>query len=72
MRITVDLKKCNDHGQCVFSAPAVFSLDDAGQLSFRRETTADLYVSGDLDESLRDDVEEAADACPLQAISVAD
>ena len=25
MRITVDLNKCNDHGQCVFSAPAVFS-----------------------------------------------
>ena len=71
MRITVDLKKCNDHGQCVFSAPAVFSLDDDGKLSFRREA-ADTYASGDLDESLRDDVEEAADACPLQAILVED
>jgi ferredoxin len=72
MRVTVDLKKCNDHGQCVFSAPAVFSLDDDGKLSFRRETAADTYVSGDLDESCRDDVEEAADACPLQAIGVED
>ena len=28
------------------------------------------YISGGLDESLRDDVEEAADVCPLQAITV--
>ncbi len=71
MRITVDLNKCNDHGQCVFSAPAVFSLDSDGKLSFRSEAT-DTYISGDLDESLRDDVEEAADVCPLQAITIED
>lgn len=69
MRITVDLNKGNDHGQCVSSAPAVFSLDDEGKLSFRRAAT-DTYISGELDESLRDDVEEAADVCPLQAITV--
>jgi ferredoxin len=71
LRITVDLKKCNDHGQCVFSAPAVFSLDDEGKLSFRHAAT-DIYLSGELDESLRDDVEEAADVCPLQAIAIED
>ncbi|HTJ67768.1 MAG TPA: ferredoxin [Actinospica sp.] len=70
MRITVDLAKCQDHGQCVYSAPDVFALDDAGKLSFRAETDGDTYVSAELDESLRDDVEEAADACPLQAILV--
>jgi ferredoxin len=32
--------------------------------------SVDTYISGELDESLRDDVEEAADACPLQAITV--
>jgi ferredoxin len=72
MRITVDLAKCQDHGQCVFSAPAFFSLDDHGKLSFRNDTDGDSYRSEDLDESLRDDVEEAADACPLQAILVED
>ena len=71
MRVVVDLNKCADHGQCVFSAPAVFSLDENGRLSFRREV-ADTYVSGDLDESLRDDVEEAADVCPTQAIEIED
>ena len=71
MRITVDLNKCNDHGQCVFSAPAVFSLDADGKLSFRGEATG-TYVSGELDDALRDDVEEAADVCPLQAITIED
>lgn len=71
MRISVDLKKCNDHGQCVFSAPEVFALDADGKLTFRAEAT-DTYISGDLDESLRDDVEEAADVCPLQAIEIED
>ncbi|HEX3589317.1 MAG TPA: ferredoxin [Pseudonocardiaceae bacterium] len=71
MRVTVDLTQCADHGQCVFSAPAVFSLDENGKLAFRH-TAAERYVSGDLDESLRDDVEEAADVCPLQAITVED
>jgi len=71
MQVVVDLNKCQDHGQCVFAAPAVFSLDENGRLSFRKEAT-DIYVSGELDESLRDDVEEAADVCPLQAIEVRD
>ncbi|MBR7838707.1 ferredoxin [Actinospica durhamensis] len=72
MRITVDLAKCQDHGQCVYSAPTVFALDAEGKLAFRTATDGDRYRSEDLDESLRDDVEEAADACPLQAIMVED
>jgi ferredoxin len=69
MHITVDLTTCADHGQCVFSAPEVFALDETGKLSFRQETS-ESYVSGELDESLRDDLEEAADVCPMQAISI--
>jgi ferredoxin len=71
MRVVVDLTRCQDHGQCVFSAPAVFSLDSNGKLSFRGAAT-DLYTSAELDESLRDDIEEAADVCPLQAIAFDD
>lgn len=47
----------------------MFSLDDDGKLSFRR-VAAGTYISGELHESLRDDVEEAADVCPLRAITV--
>ncbi|MFE4679969.1 ferredoxin [Streptomyces sp. NBC_01280] len=60
MKVVVDMNKCQDHGQCVFSAPDVFQLDDTGRLA---------YVS-DPDDALRDDVEEAADVCPLQAIRI--
>ncbi|TGB09803.1 ferredoxin [Streptomyces sp. MZ04] len=60
MKITVDLNICQDHGQCVFAAPEVFTLDEDGHLA---------YVEAP-DESLRADAEDAADVCPLQAIRV--
>ncbi|GAA3125746.1 ferredoxin [Streptosporangium carneum] len=60
MKIIVDMDVCKDHGQCVFSAPEVFQISDSGRLVYESEA----------DESLRDAVEEAADVCPLQAITV--
>ncbi|MFD9125907.1 ferredoxin [Kitasatospora sp. NPDC059571] len=60
MKVVVDMNKCQDHGQCVFAAPDVFQFDDAGRLA---------YVT-DPDDALRDEVEEAADVCPLQAIRI--
>ncbi|MFJ3669407.1 ferredoxin [Streptomyces sp. NPDC090106] len=60
MKVVVDMNKCQDHGQCVFAAPDVFRLDDDGHLA---------YVP-DADDALRDEVEEAADVCPLQAIRI--
>jgi ferredoxin len=62
VKVVVDLGKCADHGQCVFAAPDVFQLDENGKL---------VYES-DPDEALRDLVDEAADVCPLQAITVLD
>jgi ferredoxin len=60
MKVVVDMNKCQDHGQCVFAAPDVFSMDDDGHLA---------YVP-DPDDALLDEVEEAADVCPLQAIRI--
>ncbi|MFC3981746.1 ferredoxin [Streptosporangium jomthongense] len=60
MKVIVDMGVCKDHGQCVFSAPEVFRLDENGRLAYEP----------DVDEALRDAVEEAADVCPLQAITV--
>ncbi|MFC4911320.1 ferredoxin [Actinomadura gamaensis] len=62
MKIIVDMDRCQDHGQCVFSAPDVFHLNDEGHLEY--DATPD--------DSLRDAVEEAADVCPLQAITLED
>jgi len=62
VKVFVDPGKCADHGQCVFAAPEVFQLDENGKL---------VYTS-DVDDSLLDRVEEAADVCPLQAITIED
>ncbi|GGO12935.1 ferredoxin [Microbispora hainanensis] len=60
MKVIVDMDVCKDHGQCVFSAPEVFQINENGRLVYEAEP----------DESLRDAVEEAADVCPLQAITI--
>ena len=70
MKFEVDLEKCQNHGQCTYSASAVFALDDDGDLTFRKETSASTYVSDVVDSSVEEDVEEAADMCPVQAISL--
>ena len=60
MKVHVDMSICLLHGQCVIAAPQVFSFDDDGGL---------VWVET-VDESLRGDVEAAADACPEQAIVI--
>ena len=61
IRVVVDRDVCQDHGQCVFAAPQVFELAEEGKLVVLQE---------EVDESLRDVVEEAADVCPVQAITI--
>jgi ferredoxin len=63
MKVIVDMDKCQDHGQCAFSAPEVFEINDDGKL---------VVLNDSPDESLRDSVEEAADVCPVQAITIED
>lgn len=58
MKVIVDRALCQVHAQCVFAAPEVFELDDDDRL---------VYVA-EPDDGLMDSVEEAARACPVQAI----
>ncbi|MBE8515955.1 ferredoxin [Amycolatopsis sp. H6(2020)] len=58
MKISVDMTKCQDHGQCVIAAPDVFVFDQDGKLTWTIEP----------DEAEREAVEDAADVCPMQAI----
>jgi ferredoxin len=60
MKVRVDYKICQDHGQCTIAAPKVFRMNDGGKLEY----------DGDPEDALRDEVEEAADVCPVQAIFV--
>jgi ferredoxin len=61
LKVIVDDDVCQNHGQCVFAAPQVFELDEDGEL---------VVLDDEPDESLRDAVEEAADVCPVQAITI--
>lgn len=58
--ISVDMNACENYGQCCFEAEDLFRLDDDGKLVFTPQA---------LDDRLAD-IEAAADACPMQAISL--
>jgi ferredoxin len=60
MRVHVDLELCDSHGQCVFAAPAVFELDDVGELHYEPQPP----------ETERPAVERAARLCPVRAITL--
>jgi ferredoxin len=61
LKVVVDFTVCQDHGQCVFAAPDVFELDAAGRL---------VVLVEEPDESMRASIEDAADVCPVQAITI--
>lgn len=58
MRIVVDKVRCQNHGQCAISAPTNFELGTDGELKYRES----------FDEANVDDIEDAIDSCPVQAI----
>jgi ferredoxin len=60
-RISVDRAACKLHGECTAQAPEIFSLDAAGELTYREE----------IDAAEADAAEDAAFLCPTQAITVA-
>jgi ferredoxin len=59
MKIHVDRDLCDNHGQCVFAAPEVFSFDDDDYLVYQEE-------AGD---ELHEKVAKAAAVCPVRAIT---
>lgn len=62
IKISVDMEKCQNYGQCVFEAPTVFRLNAEDKLEY--EATAD--------DSERANLEAAVDVCPMQAITLVD
>ncbi len=59
IKIDIDMDKCQHYGQCVFEAEDIFQLDDDGNIQYTKEVPDDR----------QDDVENAVDVCPMQAIS---
>ena len=62
MRVDWDESRCALSGLCTGLAPDVFSLDGGAQLS----------IATELDDEQRQAVQDAADSCPTQAITVGD
>ncbi|PTW91391.1 ferredoxin [Microbacteriaceae bacterium MWH-Ta3] len=60
MKIHVDRTLCDNHGQCTITAPSVFRIDDQGILQYEEN----------VDDSLRADIEDSMDVCPVQAIFI--
>jgi ferredoxin len=61
MKIVVDLNRCLSYGQCVYAASKVFRFHGEQSLEYDYNP----------DDELRLQVERAAAACPVQAISIA-
>ena len=61
MRVVVDFNLCEANALCMDVCPEVFRVDDKDELHILIERP---------DESLREQVEEAARICPRQAISI--
>ena len=59
--ISIDMDKCQHYGQCVFEAEDIFELDADGKIQYVKEVPDDR----------QDDVDNAVDVCPMQAISSA-
>ncbi len=57
--IEIDMDKCQHYGQCVFEAEDIFQLDDDGKINYAK----------DVSDDRKDDVKNAVDVCPMQAIS---
>jgi ferredoxin len=60
-RVVIDPDRCLCAGVCVNYAPDVFDLDEQGQ--------AFVIVSGDINSSSLDSVQDSIDACPNDAIA---
>ena len=62
MRVEWDESRCALTALCTRLAPGHFRVDEDGGLD----------ISTDLDDAQREAVQDAADSCPTQAITVAD
>ncbi len=63
MKAFVDKDLCISCGLCVQTCPDVFSWDDDDKAE---------AIDAEVPEELEEDVQEAADGCPTDAISVQD
>jgi ferredoxin len=59
-KVHVDMNLCQSHGECTYVAPDIFELRDDDVLVYKAE----------IDPTQRELAQEAADACPMAAITI--
>lgn len=64
MKVIVDTRRCELHGECVMAAPDLFAIDD--------DKESVTLLNDQPGEGLRSAVEEAAMMCPVSAIRIED
>jgi len=62
LRVTVDAARCMGHGQCEIATPDHFRLGADGVVDYDSQPP----------ETKRGELQEAVDACPMQAILLED
>jgi ferredoxin len=63
MRVEVDRARCEGHGLCEARAPAVFRLDDDGELHHQ-------FDGSDIPPGLEAAAQAAVEVCPVAALRV--
>ena len=64
MRVKVDLKKCTKSGECYYNHPELFKVDSEG---------FPVVLVDPLDsEDIKIEAQQAAEVCPVEAITVED
>ncbi|CAO5169338.1 Ferredoxin [Frankia sp. AiPs1] len=63
MKVNVDFDRCASSGTCVRLVPDIFEIRDDGYLYLLNEEP---------DESRLDDLQEAVECCPTEAISISE
>ncbi len=61
MKVSIDSSKCQGHGRCALTSPAVFDIDDDGY---------GIVIVDEVPEGLEAEVRSAVASCPESAITI--
>ncbi|RLG46398.1 MAG: ferredoxin [Thermoproteota archaeon] len=69
-KVTIDRDACIACGVCASLCPDVFELDEEGKSSLVAQFRGSSPTEGEIPDDLADCARQAAENCPVQAISV--
>ncbi|MBS3748241.1 MAG: ferredoxin [Candidatus Thermoplasmatota archaeon] len=70
MKISIDQEGCTECGECVSACSEVFELKDGEKANIVEKYQSDSPATGEVDDGLKDCVQDAVDSCPVDVINV--